>query len=144
MANGEMLAELRAILESDNTLPAKATTRLILASMADVIERITAQDNAIVGLVNQVDILHKSLGALELAITSQNCGTCTVRKFVDKNPFMRFLYWADGNRKTAWSIFTFSVVTFLILSTFWLDPTVRRLTFEFFRFPVSWVDVLTR
>lgn len=124
-----MLPELRNILDNpDVSIPTRVVHRLILATMAQVIERMDKHDNDISDLSAKIEI---ALSKPHTCIHSHNV-------------FLKLTSWMSSHPKISISLFSLFITVFLILLTLWLDPSIRLITFEFLHFPASFIPILTK
>jgi len=143
---GEVLQELRDISASSKRI-SQTQLRLALAVTAEVAASVTDMHNvmndqftkiiaAIEAQNANIEIIKDQLEGVEKQIA--------VCESVKRNPFIQMGGWITEHPKMAASTLSISGVVMLVLLTLWLDPGVRRVTFEFLRFPAGVVSMLAR
>jgi len=152
---GEVLQELRDVaadaegVSLDNFRLGLAATAEVAASVTELRGTMNDQFSRLMGAIEaqnaNIEIIKDHLESVEQQImTCEHCANKVLVEKVQSNPAVRAGAWLRDHPKMAISVLSICGVLLLVLLTLWLDPGVRRMTFEFLKFPTTAVDRLTR
>jgi hypothetical protein len=138
MANGSMLQELRDVLDSVTPVSNRVATRLTLASVAEILQRMNDTDA-------RQETLHKSITDRLGEVEKLQGDACTERKelreqvdvmlkfteFLAKNPMVLMSSWMMEHKRAGVVVTVFTLVTiFVWFAHVWADIDFKAL-FDF-------------